>query len=350
MQVTPTALPAHLNQSLRSLYVVTGDDPLLTQEVVDQLRLKAREQGYEERTVLTFASARQDWGELAVAGQSMGLFSERKWLEVRIPGGKPGKEGSVALQELAQRQPDDSVLTVISLPRLDKATTESAWVQALMSAGVWVRVDNVERHQLPQWIAQRLAQQGQRVPAGPLGQQALQQFADRVEGNLLAAHQEILKLGLLYPAGELPAEGLDLAVGRVARFDPFRWSETVMSGRLLRAQRMLLGLEAEGTAAVLVHWTLAEDLRLLSQVHAAVAAGRPLPMAMREARVWGVREKWIERALPMVSTSLLADWLLGAHEIDGVIKGIPASRWPRQPWLALSVWSLSICQTLSVKQ
>jgi len=350
VQVTASALAAHLAQSLRSLYVVSGDDPLLTQEVVDQLRSKAREQGYEERTVLTFASARQDWGELAVAGQSMGLFSERKWLEVRIPGGKPGKDGSVALQELAQRQPDDSVLTVISLPRLDKATTESAWVQALMSAGVWIKVDNVERQQLPQWIAQRLAAQGQRVAAGPLGQQALQQFADRVEGNLLAAHQEILKLGLLYPAGELPTEGLDMAVGRVARFDPFRWSETVMSGRLLRAQRMLKGLEAEGTAAVLVHWTLAEDVRLLSQVHTMVAAGKPLPMAMREARVWGVREKWLERALPMVNASILADWLQGAHEVDGAIKGIASKRWPRQPWLALSVWSLSICQTLAVKQ
>lgn len=350
MQVTPSALTAHLAQSLRSLYVVSGDDPLLTQEVVDQLRSKAREQGYEERTVLTFASARQDWGELAVAGQSMGLFSERKWLEVRIPGGKPGKDGSLALQELAQRQPDDSVLTVVSLPRLDKATTESAWVQALMSAGVWIKVDNVERQQLPQWIAQRLAAQGQRVAAGPLGQQALQQFADRVEGNLLAAHQEILKLGLLYPAGELPTEGLDMAVGRVARFDPFRWSETVMSGRLLRAQRMLKGLEAEGTAAVLVHWTLAEDVRLLSQVHTTVAAGKPLPMAMREARVWGVREKWLERALPMVNASILADWLQGAHEVDGAIKGIASKRWPRQPWLALSVWSLSICQTLAVKQ
>lgn len=350
MQVTPSALAAHLAQSLRSLYVVSGDDPLLTQEVVDQLRSKAREQGYEERTVLTFASARQDWGELAVAGQSMGLFSERKWLEVRIPGGKPGKDGSLALQELAQRQPDDSVLTVVSLPRLDKATAESAWVQALMSAGVWIKVDNVERQQLPQWIAQRLAAQGQRVAAGPLGQQALQQFADRVEGNLLAAHQEILKLGLLYPAGELPTEGLDMAVGRVARFDPFRWSETVMSGRLLRAQRMLKGLEAEGTAAVLVHWTLAEDVRLLSQVHTTVAAGKPLPMAMREARVWGVREKWLERALPMVNASILADWLQGAHEVDGVIKGIASKRWPRQPWLALSVWSLSICQTLAVKQ
>src|SRR5690606_1847941 len=195
---------------------------------------------------------------------------------------------------------NDSTLTLVVLPRLDMATQKSAWFAALDAHGVTVRVDPVDRKALPQWIAQRLQAQGQRVCAGEQGQRTLAFFADRVEGNLLAAHQEIQKLALLHPAGELSFEQVESAVLNVARFDAFKLAEAVLGGQVARVQRMLDGLQAEGEAPVLVHWALAEDIRTLNRVRGAVDDGRPLPLALRESRVWGVKEKLIERVLPLL--------------------------------------------------
>ena len=175
------------------------------------------------------------------------------------------------------------------LPRLDSVTHKGAWFAALESFGVTVKVDPVDRKALPQWIAQRLQQQGQRVAAGEEGQRTLQFFADRVEGNLLAAHQEIQKLALLHPAGELSFEQVESAVLNVARYDAFKLAEAVLGGQALRVQRMLDGLQAEGEAAVLVHWALAEDIRTLNRVRDAMDAGAPAD-GLRENRVWGVKE------------------------------------------------------------
>ena len=165
------------------------------------------------------------------------------------------------------------------LPRLDKATRSGAWFGALERHGVTVALEPVERGALPQWLAQRLAQQDQRVKPGVEGQRSLQFFADRVEGNLLAAHQEIQKLALLFPPGELGFEDIERAVLNVARYDVFKLSEAVLAGQRMRVQRMLDGLQAEGEAPVLVHYSLAEDIRALKRVRDAMDAGRPLPMA-----------------------------------------------------------------------
>ena len=198
MQLAPAQLSDHLKRGLKSLYTLHGDEPLLAQEFADVLRAAARHQGYTERTVHTVAGAHFDWSEVLASGGSLSLFSDKQIVEIRIPSGKPGKDGSVALQQLAERaQGDDSTLTLVVLPRLDGATVKAAWFGALESFGVTVKFDPVDRRMLPQWIAQRLQQQGQRVAGGEEGQRTLQFFADRVEGNLLAAHQEIQKLGLL---------------------------------------------------------------------------------------------------------------------------------------------------------
>ena len=187
--------------------------------------------------------------------------------------GKPGKEGSTALQQLVdQSRGNDATLTLVILPRLDKATKASAWFVAL-EAGITLEVSPVERAALPQWIAKRLAAQGQRVTAGEEGTRSLQFFADRVEGNLLAAHQEIQKLALLHPAGELGFEQIESAVLNVARYDVFKLSEAVLAGQLTRVQRMLDGLQAEGEAEVLVHYTLSEDIRALKRVKDAINRG-----------------------------------------------------------------------------
>ncbi|PPE69658.1 DNA polymerase III subunit delta [Caldimonas thermodepolymerans] len=334
MQVRLDQLDAHLQRGLRPLYTIHGDEPLLAQEACDAIRAAARAAGHTERTVHTVVGAHFDWGGLLGAAQALSLFADRRLIEIRIPGGKPGKEGSEALQRYCEALSQD-VVTLVVLPRLDKAALKSAWFTALDGAGLTVRVDPVERKVLPQWIAQRLAAQGQRVQPGEAGQRTLAFFADRVEGNLLAAHQEIQKLGLLYPAGELSFEQIEAAVLNVARYNVAKLSEAVLAGQTGRVLRILDGLEAEGEAPVLVHWTLAEDIRALKRVKDALAAGRPLPVALRDQRVWGVKEKLFERAVPRLSDTGVLALLDAAAICDGLVKGLKHPDWPLEPWAAL---------------
>jgi DNA polymerase-3 subunit delta len=232
------------------------------------------------------------------------------------------------------------------LPRLDKLSKSAAWFTALDSYGVTLQIDPIERNTLPQWIAQRLHTQGQRVRGGEEGQRSLQFFAERVEGNLLAAHQEIQKLALLYPAGELAFSDIESAVLNVARYDVFKLSEAVLSGQRLRVQRMLDGLQAEGVAEVLVHWALAEDIRALKRVKDAMDAGRPLPMALRENRIWGPKERHFERILPQLKSPDLARLLSAAHHVDGIVKGLKHPDWPTQPWQALHRLAMMVCRVV----
>ena len=350
MQLALPQLQAHLQKGLRSLYTLHGDEALLVQEAADAIRAAARQQGYTERSVHVVSGAHFDWSEVLAAGGSMSLFAERQILEIRVPTGKPGKEGSPMIQQLAQSaEGNDSTLTLFILPRLDSATKKGAWFGALEQFGVSLQIDSLERAQLPQWIAQRLKLQNQSVASGQDGQNCLQFFADRVEGNLLAAHQEIQKLSLLYPAGELTHAQVESAVMNVARYDVFKLSEAVLAGQVARVQRMLDGLQAEGEAAVLVHYTLAEDIRALKRVKDAMAEGRPLPMALREQRIWGVREKLFERVLPKLSTARLAQLLKNAHQVDGIVKGLKVADWPTDPWQALQRLALRVSSACAFK-
>jgi DNA polymerase-3 subunit delta len=323
---------------------------LLVQEAADAIRAAARQQGYTERSVHVVSGAHFDWSEVLAAGGSMSLFAERQILEIRVPTGKPGKEGSPMIQQLAQSaEGNDSTLTLFILPRLDSATKKGAWFGALEQFGVSLQIDSLDRAQLPQWIAQRLKLQNQSVASGQDGQNCLQFFADRVEGNLLAAHQEIQKLSLLYPAGELTHAQVESAVMNVARYDVFKLSEAVLAGQVARVQRMLDGLQAEGEAAVLVHYTLSEDIRALKRVKDAMAEGRPLPMALREQRIWGAREKLFERVLPKLSTARLAQLLKNAHQVDGIVKGLKVADWPTDPWQALQRLALRVSSACAIK-
>ncbi|WP_313084526.1 DNA polymerase III subunit delta [Pulveribacter sp.] len=344
MQLALPQLAAHLAKSVQPLYVLHGDEPLLQQEALDAIRAAARAAGYTERSSFTVAGAHFDWSAVLAAGGSLSLFADRQIVEIRIPTGKPGKDGSNALQQIAEAaRGNDAVLTVVTLPRLDKPTRSSAWFGALEGGGVAVQIDPVERAQLPAWIAQRLAAQGQRVAGGEAGQRTLQFFADRVEGNLLAAHQEISKLALLHPSGELPEGAVESAVLNVARYDVFKLSEAVLSGQALRVQRMLDGLQAEGAAPVLVHWTLAEDIRALKRTRDALSAGKPLPLALRENRVWGARERLFAAILERASDAALSRLLQSAHTVDGIVKGLRAPDWPQDAWQALQRLAQQVC-------
>ena len=340
-------LGAHLQKGLRSLYTLHGDEALLQQEALDAIRAAARAQGYTERSSYTVAGAHFDWSAVLAAGGSLSLFADKQILEVRIPSGKPGKDGAAALQQLAQAaQGNDSTLTLVILPRLDKAAKTSPWFTALDTQGMSVQIDPVERGMLPAWIAQRLAAQGQRVAAGEEGQRTLQFFADRVEGNLLAAHQEIQKLALLHPAGELTQAQVEAAVLNVARYDVFKLSESVLAGQTGRVQRMLDGLQAEGEAEVLVHWTLAEDIRNLQRARAALDAGEPLPLVLRQLRIWGKKEQLFAQLLPRLRPARLAKLLLAAHQVDGIVKGLALPGWPAHGWQALHRLAFDMVQAV----
>jgi len=348
MQIRPDQLEAQLARGLKALYTIHGDEPLLAQEAGDAIRAAARAAGHAERKVFTVSGAHFDWSGVLGAAQAMSLFAQRQLIEIRIPSGKPGKDGGEALQRYCEHLSPD-VLTLVQLPRLDWQQLKTAWFTALDAVGTTVRVETLERQALPAWLAQRLARQGQRVQPGEAGQRTLAFFADRVEGNLLAAHQELQKLALLHPTGELSFEQVQGAVLDVARYDVVKLSEAVWSGQVARALRMLDGLRAEGEAAVMVHWTLADDVRTLIRARAALDDGKPLPLALREARAWGAKEKLFERVLPQMNDAALARLVTAASVCDGVAKGLKHPQWPHDPWSALRRLVLMMLQ-LTVPQ
>ena len=338
MQLQPDQLSAHLanaaQDGLKPLYTVVGDEPLLQQEAADALRAAARASGCSEREVFNVSGAHFDWSGVLGAAQERSLFAEAKIIEIRIPSGKPGKEGSEALQRYVEQLPE-GVVTLVLLPTVEYAQLKSAWFTALQAQGVMVKVEPVERPALPAWIARRLAVQGQRVREGEEGQRTLAFFADRVEGHLLAAHQEISKLALLYPPGELTAEQVESAVLNVARYDVRQLCEAVLAGQVGRAWRILDGLKAEGESPVAVLWPLADDLRALQRVRAALDLGQPMPMALNAARVWGPRQRSIERAAALLSQRALTRLVGAASLCDGITKGLRQPDWPDDPWEAL---------------
>ncbi|GLC92045.1 DNA polymerase III subunit delta [Cupriavidus sp. TA19] len=352
MQLKLDGLDAHLKQAkakgLAPLYVVHGDEHLLVLEAVDRLRAAAREAGFSEREVLV-AERGFHWSQLVEAQQSMSLFGDRKIVELRIPSGKPGKDGGEALRAVAA-QPSPDVVLIVTLPRLDFATSKSAWFQALEGAGVSIKVDTVDRTRLPAWVGERLALQQQRVEGGEAGRRALQFIADKVEGNLLAAHQEIQKLGLLYPPGELSFDQVHDAVLNVARYDVFKLSEAMLSGDVPRLVRMLEGLRGEGEATVLVLWALTEEIRVLSKVRQGLAAGKPAGVLMRELRVWGPRERLVPQAAQRLQLPRLEAALALAARLDRQVKGLydlpppGGAPLPAEPWDGLQQLALMIAR------
>jgi DNA polymerase-3 subunit delta len=343
MNVAADQLRAHLARKLAPIYTVCGDEMLQAQEACDAIRAAARASGCDEREIFNVAGAHFDWSAVLGAAQAPSLFAARRLIELRIPSGKPGKDGGDALQRYCSRLPDD-VVTLVQLPRLDRQQQQTAWFTALDGVGVCIRVEAVERRDLPRWLAQRLAAQGQRVADGEPGQRTLAFFADCVEGNLLAAHQELQKLALLHPAGELSFEQVEAAVVDVARYEVFKLGEAVLAGQAARVMRMLDGLRAEGEAAVLVAWTLGEDVRALRRIREAIGQGRPLPMALREARVWGAKERLFERLVGEVSDAQVAALIAAASRVDGIVKGLKQPDWPAEPWDAIRRLALMMVQ------
>lgn len=337
MQLRFDAIDAHLAKGLAQLYVITSDEHLLLQETADKIRKAAKAQGIYEREILT-VDRYFKWNELVAANQSQSLFGDRKLIDLRIPTGKPGRDGGAALQAYIKDLSPDNV-TLISLPKLDWATQKAAWVGALQNAAVYIDIPLVERVALPNWISMRLSAQGQSAD-----KQSLEFIADRVEGNLLAAYQEIQKLALLHPEGKISFEAIHDAVLNVARYDVFKLNEAMLAGDVTRLVRMLDGLKGEGEALPLVLWAVSEELRILLKIKSGMVQGRPLGMLLKEYRIWGPREKFIQPALHRLSLSTLQTALQDAAQVDKMVKGLRSKKFAGDAWDALLQLGLRVAR------
>ena len=315
MRISTEQLPQQLARGPAPLYTVFGDEPLLALEATDRIRAKARADGYSEREVLT-AEQHFDWSQLRMSGQSMSLFATRRILELRIPGGKPGVEGGKALQEFCSQPPADTV-TLIQLPDIDWRGQKSSWFEALAASGVVVEAKLVKRDKLPAWLAGRLKMQEQRAD-----EETLEFVADKVEGNLLAAYQEVQKLALLFPPGTLSFEQVKEAVLDVARYDVFDLGGVVIAGDARYLARVMEGLRGEGAAPPLVLWAVTEEIRAVDRVLRGLATGRPLQQAVRDARIRAPRQELMQRHVERYTRSQIEAALMHAARIDRMIKGL----------------------------
>ena len=337
MMLRPEALEGHLAKNLAPLYVIASDEHLLALEAADKIRRSARANGFSERDVLTVERTFK-WGELLAANQEMSLFGDKKLIELRIPTGKPGKDGSAALQAYAKDLSPDN-LTLITLPKLDWQSAKASWVTSLQQAAVYIDIPNIERAALPNWIGTRLAAQGQSAD-----RQGLDFIAERVEGNLLAAHQEIQKLGLLHEPGKLSFEQIHDAVLNVARYDVFKLSEAMLAGDPARLVRMLEGLKGEGEALPLVLWAVAEEIRTLLKLKSGMEEGRPLGVLFKENRIWGGRDRLMEPALRRLSVARLASALQDAAQVDKMVKGLRGTAFAGDAWDAMLQLALKVAR------
>jgi DNA polymerase III subunit delta len=316
MNITTEQLQQHLSRTIAPLYTVYGDEPLLVLEACDRIRAAARSQGYIEREVLT-VDANFKWSELAMAGSAQSLFASRKLLELRIPNGKPGVEGSSALQAYCKRVPEDTI-TLVQLPELDWRSQKSGWFESLASVGVTVEARAITRKALPQWLAGRLQAQQQNADADTLSF-----IADRVEGNLMAAHQEVQKLALLFPPGKIDYPQVREAVLDVARYDVFDLGVVMLEGDAARLARTLDGLKGEGVAPPLVLWALTEEICALAHITAGLATGKPVAALIREARIRGAAHQSLMQAhAARFTVDQVNQAMRHAAAVDRMIKGL----------------------------
>ncbi len=312
-------------QKLSPLYVLVGDEPLAQSECLDALRLAARKAGADERTGF-IVERNFNWQQIGQFGQAMSLFSSQRILEIHIPNGKPGVDGGKALVELAANLIPDTTI-IITLPDLEREAKNSAWFNALQNTSTLIELKEVAPSQLPQWLAASLKAQNQSTDAATLAF-----IAHQVEGNLLAAHQEVQKLGLLYPAGEISAEAVRESVLNVSRYDAFQLGEAVLAGDAERTTRILQGLQDEGETAVAIMNPLMWVLRPLVRIKHAEARGENMMNAMTNARIYGERQHLVKRALGRLSLRTLEAALQKLCDIDKTAKGVMQG----DAWLELS--------------
>jgi DNA polymerase III subunit delta len=319
MKLYPDKLEAALKKNLLPIYFFSGDEPLQLGEAADAVRRAAREQGFTEREVM-HAEKGFDWNELLMASNAMSLFAEKRVIDLRLPSGKPGKDGGAALAEYAARPPEDTIF-LVSSGKVDKRSQSAKWYTALDKVGATLQVWPVETNEMPRWLDQRLRSRGLQAD-----KDAVRLIAERVEGNLLAAAQEVDKLVLLNGAGTLSAEQAEAAVSDSARFDVFGLVDAALLGDAPRSTRMLDGLRGEGVEPILVLWSLTRELRSLADMAAQIESGKGVDGVL--ARVWGKRKGPVKAALQRHNRARWQQMLRRAARLDRVIKGAaPGNAW-----------------------
>ncbi len=314
MQIDPDRLNDQLRKRLAPVYLISGDEPLVIQECCDAIRQRASEAGYVERHVLNVDGA-FDWESLRSSSQSLSLFAERRLLEVNMPNGKPGADGGRILAELAANPAADTLLMVIT-GKLDKQTRESGWAKSLDDAGVAVMIWPISVERLPEWIERRIRSKGLRVETG-----VTNLLAYHMEGNLLAAAQEVDKLALLYGDAEVRLADVEAMLADNTRFTVFGLADSCLAGDARSAVRVLESLRAEGVEPILVLWALVREARSMAQIAAQIADGRPEAGVLQAHRVWASRRPLVVKALRRLKARRWPAILVRAARIDRLVKG-----------------------------
>ena len=340
MRLRAEQVESHLLKSFAPVYLVHGDEALLVLEAADAVRAAARRRGHAEREVF-FVERGFDWGAFTQSTASQSLFGERKIVELRLASGKPAAAAMQAMESYCGK-PHSDVALLITMPRPEgSGWWKSGWYKAIDSAGVIVEAQPVSRAQLPQWISQRLARQQQRASA-----ESLEVMADRVEGNLLAARQEILKLALLAPEGELSAEEIGSAVSSVARYDFETLAEALYAGDVARYARALEGLRGEGESAAGLAWRLGEELAALLRIRLRMASGGALEKLFAENRIWRGAQPRCEKALKRLGPDRLRSAVLHVARIERASKGAGGG----EPWDEFVMLGLELLHGTEVRR
>ena len=333
MHLYPEKLAAHLQQQLFPVYLVSGDEPLLLQECSDQIRKSARQQGCSEREIIDAGVSGFKWQDILHSASSMSLFAERKLVELRLPSGKPGAEGSKALCEYLDMASGDDVLLIIA-GKIDKQSTNSKWYKALGKAGATIQVWPVDAKNLPGWLQQRVRSAGMSID-----HEALQLLCDRVEGNLLAAVQEVEKLKLLAADAKITTQTITEAVSNNARYNVFAMTDSALQGDATTSLRMLHGLRGEGSEPPVVLWALAREIRTLYETQLDCDNGQSAQQALSARRVWQSRMPLMQAALARHDSDSLSQLVEQASAVDGSIKGFAGGK----PWDNLENLIAGLC-------
>jgi DNA polymerase III subunit delta len=319
-------LERHLSGSLAKVYLVAGDEPLLVDEALEHVRAAAMRAGFTSRE-LHSADRSFRWGDLLAGADNLSLFATRKIVEIRLATPKPGDQGSSTIAELCEREDPDTLVIVAVGEKLDSAAARSSWVKAIEQHGVLVEIWPIERNELPRWIQQRAASQRLKLTNA-----AAQSLAERVEGNLLAADQEIKRLALTAAGREVDeAEVLEF-VANNSRFDVFALADAVLAGETGRTFKILSGLRAEGVHPVQISWVLNRDISLLARLEYAVRHGDNLDGALLRSGVWRRRQPLVRQALAKFKAQRLKSLLTEAARVDAALKGV----FPAEPWTTLT--------------
>ncbi len=342
MKINFNNLEHHLSSSLQAIYIVSGDEPFQVQQAVKMIRDKARELEYSNRDLL-FVEKGFSWHEFSMSNDSLSLFAEKKIIELRMLNGKPGKEGGKILQEYCDNISTDTLLLIIT-NKLEKATTQTKWYKSIVNAGVAVTIWPIEGDELRRWVSSRLKLRNLTAT-----QDALLLLIDRVEGNLLAADQEIEKLALICTSGEVTLDTVELTVADSARYDLFKLVDAALNADLQHITRILYGLKAEGITPILVNWAISREIRSLLKMKTSLDNGNALEQIFRQNGVWDKRKSMLRNALTRHSVASLQALLRKANKTDRIIKGNEIGNiWDELLQLSLGIAGLRYLPAMSV--